>query len=137
MRWETRNNWRSYCLELDRVLICNHMVTNRCLDRTFGALADSTRRALLLRLSEGDATVGELARPFDISRPAISKHLRVLEHAGLVRRARDGRLSRCALEAQPMRDAAEWVEGYRQFWEAQLDSLARYLERDKRKQGRT
>ena len=137
MRWETRNNWRLYCLELDHVLICNHMVTNRCLDRTFGALADSTRRALLLRLSEGDATVGELARPFDISRPAISKHLRVLEHAGLVRRARDGRLSRCALEAQPMRDAAEWVEGYRHFWEAQLDSLARYLERDKRKQGRT
>ena len=113
------------------------MVTNRTLDRTFGALADSTRRALLLRLSEGDATVGELAGPFDISRPAISRHLRVLEHAGLVRRARDGRLSRCALIAQPMRDAAEWVDGYRQFWEDQLDSLARYLERDETKEGKT
>ena len=113
------------------------MVTNLTLDRTFGALADSTRRALLRRLSEGDATVGELAKPFDISRPAISKHLRVLEYAGLVRRARDGRLSRCALEAQPMRDAAEWVDGYRRFWEAQLDSLARYVEHDEIKEGNT
>ncbi len=105
------------------------MVTyNRHLDRTFGALADPIRRAILARLAEGEASVGELARPFDVSRPAISKHLRVLERAGLVRRARDGRVSRCALDAGPMREAADWVDQYRRFWEAQLDALARYLD---------
>ena len=105
------------------------MVTNsRKLDRTFAALSDSTRRAILARLAEGEATVGELARPFRVSRPAISKHLRVLERAGLVQRERDGRVSRCELDAQPMREAAEWVERYRVFWEGRLDSLSRYLE---------
>jgi DNA-binding transcriptional ArsR family regulator len=105
------------------------MVTNgRRLDFTFGALADPIRRAILARLAKGEATVGELARPFDVSRPAISKHLRVLERAGLVQRTRDGRISRCELDAEPMRDAADWIERYRQFWEEQLDSLARYLE---------
>ncbi len=105
------------------------MVTNdHQLDLTFAALADSTRRAILAHLAEGDATVGELARPFNISRPAVSKHLRVLERAGMVRTTRDGRLSRCGLEAAPMRDAAEWVEKYRVFWEGQMDALARYLE---------
>ena len=105
------------------------MVTNsHQLDLTFAALADPTRRAILARLAEGDSTVGDLAHPFEISRPAISKHLRVLERAGLVRRARDGRLSRCGLDASPMREAADWVEQYRQFWERQLDALARYLE---------
>lgn len=109
----------------------NDMVANnRQLDLTFGALADPTRRAILVRLAGGEATVGELARPFHVSRPAISKHLRVLERAGLVRRARDGRVSRCELDAVPMRDAAEWVERYRKFWEDQLDSLSRYLERE-------
>ena len=108
----------------------NHMVTNaRRLDGTFGALADPTRRSLLARLAEGEATVGELARPFDVSRPAISKHLRVLERAGLVRRASHGRVSRCELVALPMQHAAEWVERYRTFWEGQLDSLSGYLER--------
>ncbi len=107
------------------------MVTNsRSLDLTFGALADSTRRAILARLAGGEATVGELASPFDVSRPAISKHLRVLERAGLVQRTRDGRVSRCELDAGPMRDAAEWVERYRKFWEGQLDSLSRYFERE-------
>lgn len=106
------------------------MVTNYTLDRTFGALADPTRRAILERLSRGEATVGELARPFDISRPAISKHLRVLERAGLVDRRVEGRESRCRLSARPMRDAAEWVERYRSFWEDQLDRFARYLEDD-------
>ena len=110
------------------------MVTNgNQLDLTFGALADSIRRAILARLADGDTTVGELAEPFDVSRPAISRHLRVLERAGLVRRTRDGRLSRCGLDAQPMRDAARWVERYRKFWEGQLDSLARYLEQDNHK----
>ena len=113
------------------------MVTNNSLDRTFGALSDPTRRAILLRLSEGDATVGELAAPFPVSRPAISKHLRVLEGAGLVRRARDGRLSRCALDASPMRDASEWVDGYRQFWEQRLDALADYLDSETKRKGST
>lgn len=108
------------------------MVTNtrphtQQLDLTFGALADSTRRAILSRLATGETTVGELAKPFEISRPAISKHLRVLERAGLVRRTVDGRISRCELDAKPMRDAAEWVEYYRIFWEGQLESLARYF----------
>jgi DNA-binding transcriptional ArsR family regulator len=104
------------------------MVTNASqLDLVFSALADPTRRAILSRLAVEDATVGELAEPFEISRPAISKHLRVLERAGLVRRTRDGRISRCELDAEPMKNAAEWVDHYRQFWESQLDSLARYL----------
>jgi DNA-binding transcriptional ArsR family regulator len=111
------------------------MVTNRTLDLTFGALADPIRRGILARLAEGQATVGELARPFAVSRPAISKHLRVLERAGLVRTARDGRVSRCGLAAAPLRDAAEWVERYRKFWEDHLDSLSRYLERNSEKEG--
>ncbi|MCY4647949.1 MAG: metalloregulator ArsR/SmtB family transcription factor [Gammaproteobacteria bacterium] len=105
------------------------MVTfSRQLDTTFQALSDPTRRAILARLFEGDATVSELAAPFDISRPAISKHLRVLEGAGLVDRTREGRTSRCALDARPMREAAAWVATYREFWEAQLAALACYFE---------
>ena len=80
-------------------------------------------------LARGDATVGELARPFAVSRPAISKHLRVLERARLVRRQRDGRVSRCEFDAAPMREAAEWVERYRRYWTGQLDALQRYVER--------
>lgn len=106
------------------------MVTHSAqLDLTFAALSDPTRREILTALASGDSTVGDLARPFRISRPAISKHLRVLEHAGLVQRTKDGRISRCALDARPMRDAAEWVERYRAFWEGRLDALARYVER--------
>jgi DNA-binding transcriptional ArsR family regulator len=106
------------------------MVTNIAkLDRTFGALADGTRRAILARLAQSEATVGELARPFRVSRPAISKHLRVLERAGLVRRSRQGRVSRCALNATALRQAAEWVDRYREFWTGRLDELARYFER--------
>ena len=101
------------------------------LDRTFGALADRTRRGILDRLSRGDATVGELARPFRVTRPAISQHLRVLERARLVRRTRDGRFSRCRLDAEAMREAAEWVARYRVFWSGRLDALARYMERSR------
>jgi DNA-binding transcriptional ArsR family regulator len=109
--------------------IGNHMVTNeRQLDLTFSALADATRRAILSRLAEGDATVGELADPFPVSRPAISKHLRVLERAGLVQRTPQGRVSRCELDATPLGVASDWVESYRSYWENQLDALARYLE---------
>lgn len=105
------------------------MVTNsRQLDSVFGALSDATRRAILEELAHGERTVGELARPFEISRPAISKHLRVLERAGLVHRRPEGRISRCALDASPLRRAADWVEPYRDFWEERLDALARYLE---------
>jgi DNA-binding transcriptional ArsR family regulator len=98
------------------------------LDATFGALADPTRRAILARLTLGEANVTELATPFDISLPAVSKHLRVLESAGLLQREIDGRIHRCRLAAQPMKNAAAWMETYRAFWEAQLDALAHYLE---------
>src|SRR5262245_24455367 len=97
------------------------LTSSRRLDRTFGALADTTRRAILDRLTRGEATVGELARPFRISRPAISQHLRVLERARLVRRSRDGRVSRCTLDPAAMREAAAWVERYRAFWTGQLE----------------
>lgn len=110
--------------------IGNLVVTNKTLDYIFGALADATRRGILARLAHGDASVGELARPFRVSRPAISKHLRVLERAKLVRRTREGRISRCHLDAASMRDAAAWVERYRKFWEGQLNQLARYMEQD-------
>jgi DNA-binding transcriptional ArsR family regulator len=105
------------------------MVTNvRQLDKTFASLADPTRRAILARLARGDATVGELARPFRVSRPAISKHLRVLERAKLVRRAREGRVSRCELDAAAMRGAAEWIEHYSAFWKGRLGELKRFVE---------
>jgi DNA-binding transcriptional ArsR family regulator len=106
------------------------MVTNESrLDLAFGALADATRRAILKRLSAGDVTVGELAEPFEMSRPAISKHLRVLERAGLVRTDREGRVSRCFLNASGLREATSWVDEYRTFWEDRLEALARYAER--------
>jgi DNA-binding transcriptional ArsR family regulator len=105
------------------------MVTNdHQLDLVFGALADATRRRILARLAVGEATVGELAAPFEISRPAISRHLRVLERAGLVRRTPEGRINRCELDAEPLKDAADWVDRYRDFWEGRLDALSRYLE---------
>ena len=97
------------------------------LDSTFSALADPTRRAILARLALGESSVQELASPFKVSLPAISKHLRVLERAGLLARKKDGRVHRCRLETGPMRDAAEWIERYRQFWEQQFDVLAQYL----------
>jgi DNA-binding transcriptional ArsR family regulator len=105
------------------------MVTNdHQLDLVFGALADATRRRILARLAVGEATVGELAAPFEISRPAISKHLKVLERAGLIHRTRDGRVRRCELDAGPLHDASEWVGRYREFWVDRLDALAAYLE---------
>lgn len=98
------------------------------LDRVFAALADPTRRAILGRLADGEATVGELAEPFDMSRPAVSKHLDVLERAGLVHRIPDGRANWCRLDGAPLREATAWMEHYRQYWGGQLDALARYLE---------
>ena len=105
------------------------MVTNPdALDRVFAALADPTRRAILDRLAGGEATVGELAEPFAMSRPAVSKHLDVLERAGLVHRIPDGRVNRCRLDGDPLRDAVAWMERYRAYWDDQLDRLARYLD---------
>ena len=107
--------------------------TDRILDQAFAALADPTRRAILGRLAEGEATAGELAAPFDMSLPAISKHLKVLEKAGFLIRARDGRIHRCNLDAAPFQAASDWISTYRHFWEGQLGSLARYLEEEKKK----
>ena len=100
------------------------------LDAVFSALADPTRRRMLVRLSRGEASITELARPFDMTLPAVSKHLRVLEHAGLVRRRRDGWYHRCHLEAQPLHTAIAFLERWRPFWEQTLDELARHVERD-------
>ena len=100
------------------------------LNSVFHALSDSTRRAILARLANGEALVTELAEPFDIYLPAVSKHLGVLEKAGLLHRHKDGRIRRCQLTAGPLENAADWVNVYRQFWETQLDSLAKYLEKD-------
>lgn len=102
--------------------------STRTLDATFGALSDPTRRAILAHLAQGELSVTALAAPFRVSLPAISKHLGVLERAGLLRREKHGRVRRCRLAAKPMKDAAEWIERYRRFWEDQLDALARYLE---------
>ncbi len=99
------------------------------LNSVFHALSDSTRRAILARLASGEALVTELAEPFEMSLPAISKHLGVLEKAGLLHRHKDGRIRRCQLTAGPLENAADWVNFYRQFWEIRLDSLARYLEK--------
>jgi DNA-binding transcriptional ArsR family regulator len=107
------------------------MVKSKRLDATFGALSDPTRRAIVERLTRGEASVGELAEPFDMSLPAISKHLTVLEDAGLLVRAKEGRTRRCRLVEEPMRDALEWIANYGSFWEGQLDSLERLLAKSK------
>ncbi len=105
------------------------------LDRVFHALADPTRRAIVTRLADGPATVGELAEPFSMSLPAVSKHLAVLERARLMARDRDGRFRRCRLEPEPMAGAAEWIARTRAFWEGRLDGLSRYLESKGAKEG--
>jgi DNA-binding transcriptional ArsR family regulator len=100
------------------------------LDSTFAALADPTRRAILARLMAGEATVTELAEPFDMSLPAVSKHLKVLERAGLIARGRAAQWRPCRLEANPLKEVADWLEGYRRFWEQsqeRFDRLDQYL----------
>ncbi|MBN8890642.1 MAG: transcriptional regulator [Rhodospirillales bacterium 70-18] len=94
---------------------------------TFAAIADPTRRAILARLASGEVSVTELARPFDMSLPAVSKHLKVLERAGLVVRGRDAQWRPCRLDAAPLQAAAAWLEGYRSFWEQSLDRLETHL----------
>ncbi len=103
------------------------------MDRTFGALADPTRRAILARMAgagPAGVPVGDLAEPFKMSLPAVSKHLRVLERAGLLHQERDGRVRRCVLDPEPLEQAAKWVAYYRRFWSDRLDALADFLESD-------
>jgi DNA-binding transcriptional ArsR family regulator len=97
------------------------------LSTTFSALSDPTRRAILSRLASGEASVTELAEPFEMSLPAVSKHLKVLERAGLIARNREAQWRRCRLEASPLREASDWIERYRAFWEQRFDRLEAYL----------
>ncbi len=102
--------------------------TSDRLTATFSALADPTRRAILARLARGETSVGELAEPFDMSLPAISKHLKVLERAGLISRGRDAQRRPCRLAAEPLQEISDWVATYQRFWEQRLDRLEAYLE---------
>ena len=99
----------------------------RLLNRTFAALADPTRRRILEHLAHGDRCITDLARPYAMSLPAVSKHLRVLENAGLIRRRRSGRMHSLKLQAAPMKQASQWIEEYRRFWEGSFDRLDEYL----------
>ena len=121
-------------------LISYGQTTPDRLDATFAALADPTRRAILARLASGEASVTELAEPFALSQPAISKHLKVLERAGLVSRDRDAQRRPRRLEARPLAEATEWLDGYRRFWAGsfeRLDALLDELKAQERKRGRT
>lgn len=110
------------------------------LDATFGALADPTRRGILARLAAGEASVTELAKPFAMTQPAISKHLKVLERAGLISRRRDAQRRPCRIEAKPLAEVNGWLESYRQFWEGsfqRLDALLNELKTQEKKRGRS
>ena len=102
-------------------------MTSDHLSTTFAALADPTRRAILARLTSGEASVTELAEPFEMSLPAISKHLKALERAGLIARGREAQWRPCRLKAKPLKDAVDWLERYRRFWEESFDRLDEYL----------
>lgn len=106
------------------------------LSATFAALADPTRRAILARLATGDATVTELAAPFKMSLPGFSKHLKVLEHAGLIRKGREAQWRPCRLEVGPLKDVAEWADRYRAIWEGRFDRLESYIQTLKTKETR-
>jgi DNA-binding transcriptional ArsR family regulator len=110
------------------------MITSDQLSTTFAALADPTRRAILSRLALGEAPVNELAQPFRMSLPAVSKHLKVLERAGLIARGREAQWRPCRLEANPLKDVADWVEHYRGFWEQSFDRLDAYLREEQKKE---
>src|SRR5438128_10983111 len=116
------------------------MTASQRLDATFAALADPTRRAILARLARGEASVLELARPFAMSQPAVSKHLKVLERAGLITRGRDAQRRPCRIEAKPLAEATGWLEDYRQFWESsfqRLDALLDEMKSQEKKRGHT
>lgn len=105
------------------------MMTSQQLDATFAALADPTRRAILARLSSGEASVTELASPFQMSLPAVSKHLKVLENAGLIARGKEAQWRPCRLEVGPLKEASDWIEQYRKFWEESFNRLDEVLRR--------
>ena len=106
----------------------------KALDTTFAALADPTRRAIIARLAKGEATVMELTEPFEMSQPAISKHLKVLERAGLIVRGREGQTRPCRLAVKPLRDANQWIERFKEFWEERFDAMDDVLEDLKRQE---
>jgi DNA-binding transcriptional ArsR family regulator len=110
--------------------------SSRVLDRTFGALADPTRRRILAQLAGGEECVTDLARPHSISLAAVSKHLIVLEKAGLVKRRRHGRVHSLALEAKPMQEARAWIDRYREFWDGNLDQFEKYLDKLQKKENK-
>ena len=112
------------------------MMASDQLSLTFAALADPTRRAILARLASGKCSVTELAEPFDMSMPAVSKHLRVLERAGLIARGREAQSRPCRIEAGPLKDVADWADRYRHIWEARLDRLDDYLKELKEKESK-
>ena len=122
-----KKNLRSFLFHLT----FNQMVeySSKLLDRTFGALADPTRRRILAQLAQGEECVTDLARPHAMSLAAVSKHLIVLEKAGLVKRRRDGRVHSLRLETKPMQEAQAWIDRYRKFWEGNLDQFEKYLEK--------
>jgi DNA-binding transcriptional ArsR family regulator len=131
--WDSLKIFEGLTRDADRAML-NHMVNYSSprtgtagLDMTFGALADPTRRAMLARLSHGPASVSELGAPYEMSLPAVSKHVRVLERAGLIARRKIGRTHVCQLLPSSMKTAAEWIETYRSFWDTQLDSLESFL----------
>jgi len=107
------------------------------LSTTFSALADPTRRAILARLLLGECSVGELAEPFEMSMPAVSKHLRVLERAGLIAQRRDAQWRQCRIKAGPLKEVSDWTERYRQIWEERLDRLDEYVQQLKAKEKKT
>jgi DNA-binding transcriptional ArsR family regulator len=109
-------------------MVLYHSGDPRAVDEVFSALADPTRRAILGRLRSGEASVSELAEPFSVSLPAIAKHVRVLERAGLLTHRKTGRVRRCRIVADRMQLASDWLDGYRGFWTTRLDALARHLE---------
>ncbi|CAN5246845.1 metalloregulator ArsR/SmtB family transcription factor [soil metagenome] len=116
-------------MRLDELLYLTYSLNMDSLSQTFSALADPTRRAILSRLATGAATVGELAEPFDMSLPAVSRHLKVLTEAGLIERSTEAQWRRCTLRGEGMRDAADWIDFYRRFWEQQFDRLDEFLAR--------
>lgn len=107
----------------------------QALDGVFGALADPTRRAMIARLARGPATVGELGRPFDMTKGAVTKHVKVLERAGLLKRDVRGRVHRCEIDTRPLDKAQRWVANVREYWEARFDDLAAYLEELQSREG--
>lgn len=112
------------------------MTQSQRLDATFAALADPTRRAILAKLASGEASVNDLTKPFNMSQPAISKHLKVLEHAGLISRSREAQKRPCRIEAKPLAEANQWLERYREFWEANFQRLDDLLEEMKAEEKR-